>query len=108
MWTALYAVMGVASFLVARSGLERATVRVALVLHGVQLILNGIWSLVFFGAKSPGWALAEIVTLVTFAIWTALRFAAVSAAAGWLMAPYVAWLAFATVLNASIWWLNRA
>ena len=111
-WTVLYVMMGVASFLVARAQGERAygegaKVRAALTLYGVQLLLNGLWSLLFFGLGNPGLALVEILVLLVFIAATTRAFARLDAAAGWLMAPYLAWVSFATVLNASIWWLNR-
>lgn len=106
-WTTLYALMGVASWLVWREGVGRPEVRGALVLYGVQLALNGAWSLIFFGARRPGLALVEVVVLLGLVLWTTGRFFPVSRAAGWLMVPYAAWTAFATALNAGIWWLNR-
>lgn len=107
-WTALYVLMGIASFLVWRAGWERREVREALGLYAAQLVLNGLWSLLFFGAHSPAWALLDIAALVALVVATTIRFAAIRAPAGWLLVPYLAWIAFATVLNASIWWLNRA
>ena len=107
-WTLLSVAMGMASFLVARARRGRAQVRAALFLYGVQLFLNGLWSLLFFGLKSPGLALVEILALLALVVATTRAFARLHSAAGWLMAPYLAWVSFATVLNASIWWLNRA
>jgi tryptophan-rich sensory protein len=106
-WTLLYLAMGVASRLVWRSGSTRPDVRGALVLYAVQLALNLAWSCLFFGLRRPLLALIEIVVLLGVIVATALRFAAVSNAAGLLMLPYVAWVAFATLLNAGFWWLNR-
>lgn len=106
-WTSLYLLMGVASWLVWRQGGQRPEVRVALLVYGVHLVLNGAWSLVFFGAKRPGWALAEILVLDVSVVLTALLFLRISRLAGGLMVPYVLWVAFATALNGGIWWLNR-
>lgn len=105
-WTALYLAMGVAAWLVWRRGLDTPGVRVALLAFLVQLALNGLWSLLFFGLRSPGLAFAEIVVLWGAIGVTTLLFFRQVAAAGWLMAIYWAWVTFAAVLNLSIWRLN--
>jgi len=107
-WTLLYIMMGIAAFLVWRRGLNADGVRIALTVFAIQLALNGLWSILFFGMHAPGWALAEII-LLWMAIGTAtLLFWRVVPAAGVLLLPYWAWVSFATVLNASLWWLNRS
>jgi tryptophan-rich sensory protein len=98
-WTVLYVLMAVAAWLVAREGVDEHAVRVALVLYGVQLALNLAWSLVFFGLRRPGFALVVIVALLVAIAATAVAFHAVSPAAAWLLAPYLAWVAFAATLN---------
>ena len=105
-WTALYALMAVAAWLVAREGLDVAGVRTALALYGLQLALNLAWSLVFFGLRRPGWGLAVIVALLFAIAATAVAFHAVSPTAAWLLAPYLAWVAFAASLNAWIAFAN--
>jgi len=107
-WTLLYILMGVAAFLVWRKGLESEGVRLALSVFLVQLALNGLWSVLFFGMRMPGWALVEIVLLWLAIGATTALFWQVVPAAGALLLPYGAWVSFATVLNASLWWLNRA
>jgi tryptophan-rich sensory protein len=72
-----------------------------------QLVLNAAWSFVFFGLRRPGAALVEILVLLAAIVLTATRFGMVSCLAFWLMAPYVAWVAYATFLNFGIWNLNR-
>ncbi len=106
-WTALYLMMGVSSWLVWRAGADRPEVRTALALYLLQLGLNLAWSWLFFGLHRPGLALIEILLLLALIVWTMLRFAPISTAAGWLLAPYAAWVTFATALNAGFWWLNR-
>jgi tryptophan-rich sensory protein len=106
-WTALYLMMGVAAFLVWRRGLGAEGVRAALLLFAVQLALNGAWSLLFFGLRSPAWALVDIVALWLAIGGTAWLFWRVLPAAGLLLLPYWAWVSFAAVLNAAIWSLNR-
>jgi tryptophan-rich sensory protein len=73
----------------------------------VQLALNGLWSIVFFGMQSPGWAFAEIILLWLAVLASTWLFWGLAPAAGWLMLPYLAWVGFAAVLNGSIWILNR-
>jgi benzodiazapine receptor len=106
-WTVLYAAMAAAAWLVWRRGPARDDVQRSTRLFGAQLGLNVLWSGLFFALKSPLLALAEIVTLWSaIALW--LRSAArIDARARWLIVPYLAWVSFATLLNASIWWLNR-
>lgn len=106
-WTMLYAIMGVASWLVWRQGVARPEVQTALALYGTQLVFNLAWSWLFFGLRQPFAALIEIVVLLALIAFTTLRFAAVSRPAATLMLPYLAWVAFATVLNGGFWWLNR-
>jgi len=106
-WTLLYVLMGVAFFLVWRRVSVSATARGAMAGYGIQLFLNFVWSFLFFWAEAPGWALLEILLLWLALAWTVVRFFRESRWAGWLMMPYLAWVTFASVLNASIWFLNR-
>ncbi len=104
-WTILYIAIAVAGWLV-----WRAAGRIMLPLHFwfAQLILNGLWSFLFFGLHRPDLALVDIVLLLAaiFAfIVTARRRSVV---ASWLFVPYAAWVGFATALNFSIWQLNSA
>lgn len=107
-WTLLYITMGVAAFLVWRQGLAAEGVRLALAVFIIQLALNGLWSILFFGLQAPGWALVEIILLWLAIAATLVLFWRVVPAAGLLLIPYLAWVSFATVLNASLWWLNRS
>ena len=77
-----------------------------LVLFGVQLVLNAAWSGLFFGLRSPGAALIEIVVLWCTILATAIAFWRRSAPAGWLMLPYLAWVGFAAPLTHAVWRLN--
>lgn len=106
-WTTLYILMGVAAFLVWRRGLESRLVRVALAWFLGQLVLNALWSPVFFGWHRIGLALIVLVLLWIVLAVTLWRFAGISKAAAALLIPYLLWVSFAGVLNASIWWLNR-
>ena len=106
-WTTLYVMMGVASFLVWREGPARPEVRSALMLYAIQLVLNLAWSWLFFGFRQPLAALVDIIVLLALIAVTAQRFARVSRIAAVLLLPYLAWVAFATALNSGFWWLNR-
>lgn len=105
-WTTLYALMGIAAFLVWKNGWERKDVRMALGVFGIQLFLNAIWSIIFFGLQSPGWALVDIVLLWFAIVWTIVIFYKISRPAAYLLVPYLLWVSFASYLNYSIWMLN--
>lgn len=97
-WTTLYAMMAVAAWLVwRRAGWPAA--RWPLGLFFVQLVLNTLWSVLFFGLRQPAWAFAEILVLWLAILATTLAFWRHSRAAGVLLLPYLAWVAFAAVLN---------
>jgi tryptophan-rich sensory protein len=104
-WILLYAVMGVAAWLVWRSA-EAPGRRAALGLFLVQLALNGAWSWIFFGRHAIGGALVEIALLWLAILATLFAFRRVSRRAAWLLAPYLAWVTFASALMFAIWRLN--
>lgn len=104
-WTALYAMMAIAGWLVWRErGLNGA--RSALALFGLQLALNILWSLIFFGLESPGAAFIEITALWAAVGATTVAFRQIKPLAGWLFVPYLLWVSYAAVLNGAVWWLN--
>jgi len=105
-WSILYLLMATAAWLVWRQPI-REGVRLALALFVAQLILNGLWSFVFFGLRRPGAALIEIVVLLATIAMTAMRFAEFSSLALWLMIPYATWILYASYLNFGIWLLNK-
>jgi benzodiazapine receptor len=105
-WTLLYILMGIAAFLVWRKGTQNRPVKIALIVFLVQLILNILWSVVFFGLESPLSGLIVIVVLWVALLVTVLRFFKISRVASILLWPYLLWVTFAAVLNASIWLLN--
>jgi tryptophan-rich sensory protein len=104
-WTALYAAMAIAAWRVWRRGGWQAH-RGALALFAGQLAVNFAWSFIFFGARQIGWALADILALWILVAWTIRRFAAIDPPAAWLLAPYVAWVTFAALLNGAIYRLQ--
>ena len=109
-WTVLYALMAISAWLVWRgdstSGDGAKPRKWALAAWFVQLALNGAWSAVFFGGRSPGGGLAVISLLVPSIAATAALSYKVSEPAGLLLLPFLARTSFATALNARIWQLN--
>jgi tryptophan-rich sensory protein len=105
-WISLFILMGVSAWLVwRRTGFRRG--RVPLAWFGTQLALNLAWSGLFFGIRSVGWALVEIVALWIAILLAVISFYRVNMAAGLFLVPYLLWSSFAVALNASIWWLTR-
>ena len=104
-WTVLYFLIALSGWLVWRQG-GFSGARVAMLLFFGQLALNFLWSVIFFGLQAPGLALVEIVILWINILLAALAFRPLSRLAAVLLLPYLAWVTFATVLNAAIWWLN--
>jgi tryptophan-rich sensory protein len=98
--------MGVAAWLVWRRPPSPPR-RTALTLFAVQLVLNALWTPIFFGLEQLGLALVEIVLLEVAVIATIVAFFRLSRPAGALLLPYAAWVAFATYLNYTLWALNR-
>lgn len=105
-WTALYILMGIALAIVWRKPAEPAR-NMAMKFFFLQLLLNFLWSFIFFYFHLTGWALVEIIILWLCIFITIILFYKQSKTAAWLMVPYILWVSFATVLNAAIWQLNR-
>jgi tryptophan-rich sensory protein len=105
-WISLYLLMGISAFLVWRKGIENPQVNLALRFFIIQLVLNSLWSVLFFGLKSPLLGFIEIIFLWIFILLTSLYFFRVSTIAGTLLLPYLLWVSFAAVQNFSLWRLN--
>ncbi len=105
-WTLLYVLMGIAAFIVWKKGWSRRDVRLALFIFVFQLFLNASWSIIFFGLKSPGWALLELIILWFVIIWMMIVFYKISKSTIYLILPYLLWISFAGYLNYAIWSLN--
>ena len=101
-WTILYVMIAVAGWLAWRNGGGLRT----MIPWTIQLVLNLGWSVLFFGAQQPGWAMVVILTLVGVIVWTILAMWPHSRWAGYLFMPYLAWVGFATILNGAILALN--
>ena len=106
-WITLYVLMGISLFLVWNAEIDTKVKQTALVFFFIQLILNTLWSYFFFYLQNPLYGLIEIVILLIFIIFTMLKFFPIRSLAGFLLVPYVLLVGFATVLNYSIWQLNR-
>ena len=105
-WTLLYLLMGIAAGLVWARGFHHIWVKTALYYFGFQLLVNGSWSLVFFGLQNPQVALVVIWALLVLIVLTIRSFRVVSKRAAWLMVPYLLWVLFASLLNLRIVQLN--
>lgn len=105
-WTILYMLMGIALYLVVREGTEKKPVQLGIIVFAAQLIVNIIWSLVFFGLRSPLSGLITIFVLIALVLATIYFFYKVSRTAAGLLFPYIAWICIATYLNAMILVLN--
>lgn len=104
-WTTLYCLMGISAFLIWQKRKTRLA-RAGLVIYGVNLVANSLWSIVFFGLHRPDMAL-----LVVFVLWSTIvimikRFWPINQLASLLLIPYLLWVTFATFLNFTIYRLN--
>lgn len=110
-WTLLYILMGLSLYIVWRSrggSIEKARARRnGLIAFSIQLVLNALWSFLFFGLHNPLLGLIDIVFLFIAIVVTARYFLRVQQTAAYLLIPYGAWVAFAGILNTFIYLLNR-
>jgi tryptophan-rich sensory protein len=98
--------MSIALYLVWKQGTNRKDVKIALYIFGTQLILNVLWSIIFFGLENPGSAFVEIISLWISILLSIIYFYKISKPASYLLIPYITWVSFASYLNFMIWWLN--
>jgi len=105
-WSTLYVLMGVAAWLVWRK-VGFAGAPVALGLFALQLVLNALWSYLFFGIHQPSVAFLDIVVLWLAILATTTGFWRASVPAGVLLLPYLCWVGFASALNFQLWQLNQ-
>jgi translocator protein len=105
-WTILYILMGISLYLVWKSPLGK-TRKQALIIFSIQMFLNFIWTFIFFYFKQTGFALVDIILLWLLIIAMILLFKRINKTAAFIQIPYLLWVSFATVLNASIWMLNK-
>lgn len=105
-WTVLYILMGLASYLVTTASAPKAQIEPALKLYGWQLFFNFFWSLIFFGMQQYWFAFVWLLVLWVLIILTTISFYRISKPAAYLMIPYLIWVTFAAYLNAGIAALN--
>jgi translocator protein len=105
-WSVLYILMGVALALIVLESTKQPKKK-AYFWFGLQLILNTAWSLVFFGLHSPWLGVAVIIALIISILWTIRGFHQIKKASAWLLAPYLAWVCFATYLTVAVALLNN-
>jgi tryptophan-rich sensory protein len=105
-WMVLYVSMGISAWLIWRERYHRGR-SAALTAYTVQLMLNAVWAPLFFGAGNIGAGLFVSVALWLSIAWAIREFAAVKAAAAWMLAPYLIWVGYAGALNFAVWKLNQ-
>lgn len=105
-WTTLFLLMSVSAYLIWRKGLQDKNVGICLLIFIFQLVLNLLWSFLFFGLKSPFYSFIEIMILWLAIGFTILKFLKLSRMAGLLLLPYLLWVSFAAILNFNLWKLN--
>jgi translocator protein len=106
-WTTLYFLMGISVFLVWQKGLATNGALLAFILFWIQLAINAIWSIIFFGLKAKGGGVITIVVLWLLILATMVFSFRVSVWAGMLLIPYIVWVSIASYLNIGIWMLNK-
>ncbi|NTV91797.1 MAG: tryptophan-rich sensory protein [Chlorobiaceae bacterium] len=106
-WSLLFLMMSLSLFLVVKNGLNSRTVKRAVVMFVLQLLLNLAWSASFFGLHAPLLAFMDIILLWVALVVTIMMFKPISKPAAYLLVPYLLWVSFASYLNFVIWQLNR-
>jgi tryptophan-rich sensory protein len=105
-WTILFVLMGISLYLIWIKGFKNKKVKIAILIFGIQLVLNVMWSLFFFGLQSPFYAFIEIIILWFAILFTIIKFYKISKTAAYLLFPYIIWVSFAIILNLFIWIIN--
>jgi benzodiazapine receptor len=106
-WTLLYIMIATAAYLVWKRRDNTATYKITSCVYAVQLLLNFMWSIVFFGMHQILGGLIIIISLLVFIILNINYFGRFNKIAAWLLVPYLAWVSYATLLNLNIYFLNR-
>ncbi|MDD5218112.1 MAG: tryptophan-rich sensory protein [Candidatus Omnitrophica bacterium] len=106
-WLALYFMMALALYLIWQKGWSQNKIRLATGVFLVQLVLNALWSIIFFGMRNPSLAFAEIILLWISILVSIVMFGLIDRRASYLLMPYGLWVSFAAILNFYLWQLNR-
>lgn len=104
-WSALYLMMGISFYIIWTKKTKQNKDQV-IFLYFTQLVLNTLWSIIFFGMKQPFLAFMEIIILWILILLTIVSFSKIAKSAAYLLLPYLLWVSFATYLNFAIWKLN--
>ncbi len=105
-WTILYALLGISLFLIMNNERTRINKTKSYLLFLLQMVLNALWTFLFFGLHAAGAAMVVLVLLIIVAIWMARAFFPISRVASYLVWPYIIWCLFAAYLNAMMIYLN--
>jgi len=105
-WITLYVLMGISAFLIWKKGANKKEVKAALIIFFIQLVLNSLWSIIFFGFHLTLIAFIEIVLLWVAILFMVIKFYSISKAASLIQIPYLLWVSFAAILNLSFAALN--
>jgi tryptophan-rich sensory protein len=105
-WTILYTLMGIGSWMIWKSNAAQTAKNRALMIYGLSLTLNFVWSFLFFYFNQPLWALIEIAALWLLIVWMIKTWFPIKRTAALIQIPYLLWVSFATILNAAIVYLN--
>lgn len=105
-WTVLFLMMGISLYLIWKKETPKKIKRIAISIFAVQLLFNTLWSIAFFGLKSPFLGLIIIIILLFLIAVNIFKFYKISKEAGILLIPYIIWVSFAFILNFAIWKLN--
>ena len=106
-WILLYLLMGISLWLIWKSNIPAPQKNNLIILFALQLFLNFWWSIIFFKFHSPALAFIDIILMLILILLTIINFSKFSKPAAWLLVPYIAWVSFATILNFTIWILNK-
>ncbi|HEY1074943.1 MAG TPA: TspO/MBR family protein [Patescibacteria group bacterium] len=105
-WTLLFTLMGISLYLILSHAGKRE-MKTAVLVFSIQMVLNVLWSFIFFGWHQLGIAFAEIVILWVAILVTIINFSRISKVAAWILVPYLGWVTFASLLNFAVWQLSR-
>lgn len=105
-WITLFVLMGISLYIVWDKGIKSKQSKIAITIFGVQLALNTLWSILFFGLRLPLYAFMEIMLLWIAILLTITYFYRISKPAAYLLMPYILWVSFAAILNFFLFYLN--
>jgi len=106
-WTVLFILMGIASYRIWLLGFNKQEIKDSLLYYATQLVFNFLWTILFFRFDLRGFAFLDIIIMLVLITITLYKFFKLDKTAGYLMIPYLLWVAFASILNFSVWQLNK-